>query len=150
MTTYWANQLSAMCRICFDSNALIYFLEGQQPYCSYVAQAVAMMENGRAIGVASTVMEMELLMKPLRDGDIFGREKIEIFLRQQHNLLIRPVDRLVARRAAVVRARTRLAPLDAIMVATALEERCEAIIGNDAVIASRPVGIPYLYLDDYV
>lgn len=150
MTTYWANQLSAMRRIGFDSNALIYFLEGQQPYYSYVAQAVAMMENGRAIGVASTVMEMELLVKPLRDRDIVGRDKIEIFLRQQQNLLIRPVDRLVARRAADVRVRTRLAPLDAIIVATALEERCEAIIGNDAVIASRPVGISYLYLDDYV
>ena len=38
----------------------------------------------------------------------------------------------------------------AIIVATALEERCDAIIGNDSIIASRLTGIPYLYLDDYV
>ena len=77
-------------------------------------------------------------------------DKAEIFFRDTHNLAIRAVDRVIARRAAEVRARTRLEPLDSIIVATALEERCDAIIGNDSIIASRPTGIPYIYLDDYV
>ena len=75
---------------------------------------------------------------------------MEIFLRQAPNLAVRSVDRVIARRAAHVRAQTRLSPMDAIIVATALEERCDAIIGNDSIIASRSIGIPYLYLDDHI
>ena len=66
------------------------------------------------------------------------------------DLRVRSVDRTVAQRAARVRAQTRLDPLDAIIVATALEERCDAMIGNDSFIASRSIGIPYLYLNDYI
>lgn len=109
-----------------------------------------MMESSQAIGFISTVVEMELLVKPIREGDNIARDKAELFLRGTHNLAVRAMDRIVARRAANLRARTRLASLDAIIVATALEERCDAIIGNDSYIASRPTGIPYLYLDDYV
>ena len=150
MTTLWDSHISSVRRIGFDSNALIYFLEGQQPYYKYVAQAVAMLEDGRARGNVSTIVEMELLVKPMRDKDTAGLDRVELFLRGQTNLTIRPVDRIVARRAAHMRANIRLSPPDAIIVATALEERCDAIIGNDSVIASRATGIPYLYLDDYI
>ena len=150
MTNAWTNQLAPLRRIAFDSNALIYFLENKLPYVSYVAQAVSMMDSGQAIGVMSAVAEMELLVKPMREQNTVSLARIEVFLQQQHNLVVRSVDRIVAKRAAEIRARTRLAPMDSIIVATALEERCEVIIGNDSVIASRTLGIPYLYLDDYI
>lgn len=150
MTINWMNQLAPLRRIAFDSNALIYFLEDRQPYVNYVAQAVSLMDSGQAIGVISTIAEMELLVKPMREQNTVSLGRIEIFLQQQHNLNVRSVDRIVAQRATEVRARTRLAPLDSIIVATALEEQCEVIIGNDSVIASRALGIPYLYLDDYI
>ncbi len=150
MTINWMNQLAPLRRIAFDSNALIYFLEDRQPYVNYVAQAVSLMDSGQAIGIISTVAEMELLVKPMREQNTVSLGRIEIFLQQQHNLNVRSVDRIVAQRAAEVRVRTRLAPLDSIIVATALEEQCEVIIGNDSVIASRNLGIPYLYLDDYI
>lgn len=150
MTTIWENHIRSLRRIGFDSNALIYFLEGRQPYYEYVAQVVAMLERGQARGYVSTIVEMELLVKPMREGDTVSLDRIELFLRGQINLFIRPVDRIVARRAADMRARTRLSPPDAIIVATALEERCDAIIGNDSIIASRATNIPYIYLDDYI
>ncbi len=49
-----------------------------------------------------------------------------------------------------VRAVNRLTIPDAIIVAKGLEKRCEAIIGNDYGVASRPLGIPYLYLEVYI
>lgn len=150
MKIAWMNQLAPLRRIGFDSNALIYLLESRQPCASYVAQAIAMMESGQTMGFISTVVEMELLVRPLRQQDMAGRDRVETFLRQLRNLFVRPVDRIVARRAAEVRARTHLAPLDSIIVATGLEEQCDAIVGNDSLIASRPTGIPYLYLDDYI
>ena len=39
---------------------------------------------------------------------------------------------------------------DALIVATAIEERCDVIIGNDSRIARQNTGIPYLYLENYV
>ena len=150
MTT-WQAQLSSFRRICFDSNALIYFLEEREPYAGLVAQGIALMELGYALGFLSTIVEMEILVKSIRERDTVAHDRAETFLRGRANLTVRSVDRIVARRAAEVRARTHLAPLDSIIVATGLEERCDAIIGNDSMIASRPVGIPpYLYLDDYV
>ena len=146
----WESSISSLRRGAFDSNALIYFLEAREPYATHVARMIAIMESSQAMGFISTIVEMELLVKPMCQRDMIVRDRIEIFLRGTHNLAVRPVDRVVARRAADVRARTRLAPLDAIVVATALEERCDAIIGNDSMIASRPTGIPYFYLDDYV
>ena len=148
----WQIRLSSLRRIAFDSNALIYFLEDREPYSTYVAQAVALMDRGHALGFVSTIVEMEILVKPIRERDASAHDRAEIFLRERPNLNVRAVDRLIARRAADIRARTRLAPLDAIIVATGLEERCDAIVGNDSMIASRSrdVGIPYIYLDDYV
>lgn len=64
---------------------------------------------------------------------------VETFLQRLSGLTVRPVDRNIARQAADVYAGTRLAPLGSIIVATGLEERCNAIIGNDAMIASRIV-----------
>ena len=142
--------LAPLRRIGFDSNALVYLLEGRQPYAGYVAEIIAAMEKGQTRGVLSTIVEMELLVKPLRDRNVGAQDRIELFLRQMPNLSVRPVDRVVARRAAELRARTHLAGLDAIIVATCLEEKCDAIVGNDSVIASSRLGIPYLYLDDYL
>lgn len=150
MATRWDYELASIRRVGFDTNALIYFIRSVAPYASLIADAVAMIVQGGALGVLSTVVEVELLVRPLRDRDGDSLDKVEFLLQRTPNFLIRPVDRAVARRAADVRARTGLSVPDAIIVATALEERCDAIIGNDARIASRITGIPYLLLDDYI
>ena len=146
----WQNQLSSLRRIGFDTNALIYILEDREPYATYVSQAFRLMERGHLVGVISTIVELEILVKPMRDRDDDAQDRVETFLQQRPNLSIRPVDRMIARRAANIRARTRLLPMDAIIVATAVEERCDAIIGNDSMMAARTTDIPYLYLNDYV
>lgn len=150
MTTRWQTQLALLRRIAFDSNSLIYLLENRGPYANYVAQAVATLERKGAWGVVSAIVEMELLVKPLRERDSSTIERVELFLRTTPNLSIRSVDRVVARRAADIRARTGISTPDAVVVATALEERCDAIIGNDYNVASRTTAIPYVCLDDYV
>ena len=102
------------------------------------------------MGTVATIVEAEVMVKPLRDRDQLNLERAELFFRESPNLVLRTLDRTIARRAARVRAVSRLALPDAIIVATGLEEGCEAIIGNDYGVASRPLGIPYLYLDDYI
>ena len=150
MVIRWEADLSDLSRVAFDTNALVYLLNGREPYASYVAQTIGLMDGGELVGIISTVVEMELLVKPLRDRDVDMRDRAEFLLRTRPYLMVRSVDRLVARRAAAVRARSRLSAIDAIIVATALEEQCDAIIGNDSLIARRVTDIPYLYLGDYV
>ena len=102
------------------------------------------------VGINSAIVELEVLVKSIRERDNDPHDSVETFLQQRPNLTVRSVDRIIARRAADIRAHTRLLPMDAIIVATAIEERCDAIIGNDSVIASCVTEIPYLYLNDYV
>lgn len=150
MTTRWDAELSSLRRIAFDTNALIYLLESREPRATYVGRAIGRLENDEAVGFVSTIVEMELLVKPIRERDGATRDKVEAFLRNTHNLAVRSVDRVIARRAADVRAATGLASMDAILVATAMETRCDAVIGNDSIVASRATGIPYIYLDNYI
>lgn len=139
-----------MQRIGFDTNALIYALEGTVPYASMVAEVLAMMRKGEALGVISTVVELELLVKPFRERDQIALDQVTLLLDDTPNLFIRSLDRSIARRAAGIRARTRLSIPDSVIAATALEERCDAIIGNDVDMAQRVIRIPYLCLEDYV
>jgi len=58
--------------------------------------------------------------------------------------------RRVLRLAAAIRARTGLSLADPVVVATAMEERSDAVIGNDWGTASRAKAVQHLHLDDYV
>ena len=150
MALSFAQDFDGLRRVAFDANALIYYLERVRPYYPLMNNALDALQRGGVVGVLSTIVEMEILVKPIREQDQALVDVTEHFLQRTPNLLVRPLDRAIARRAAQVRAATRLAPPDAIIAATALEERCEAIVGNDARMAARLVGIQYLYLDDYI
>ena len=148
--TQWTRELATLRRVAFDSSALIYALEGTVLYASLVSEVLAMLGRGGVQGVVSTVVELELLVRPTREGDRPAMDQVALLLEETPNLAIRPLDRAIARRAAEVRALTGLSASDAVVVATALEERCDAIIGNDWRMASRTKGVRHLYLDDYV
>ncbi len=147
----WLQDLRAYRRVALDTNVGIYALEDVVPYKELAQHVLNLMERGYMTGLVSTVVEAEVLVKPLREQDQSTLEKAELFFRDSPNLVLRSLDRTIAKRAAMVRAaNTRILLPDAVIVATALEEQCDVIIGNDSVIASRALGIPYLYLDDYI
>ena len=146
----WSGDLSTLKRIAFDTNALIYFIERQPDFGPMVREALWMVHRGLATAVVSTMVELELLVKPLREKDSGLVDQVRTFFRHQRNLVIRPMDRPVAQAAARLRAATGLQAPDSIIAATATVEGCDAIIGNDSRFAKRMPSIPYLYLDSYV
>ena len=146
----WLQDLRAFRQVALDTNVIIYSLEGVLPYSELAGHVLHMMDRGLIAGSISTVVEAEVLVRPLRDRNRRAMETIELFFRNSPNLVLRSVDRAVARRAAAVRASTPLRLPDSIIVATALEERCDVLIGNDGLMAKHVSGIPYLYLDDYL
>jgi hypothetical protein len=113
------------------------------PYAALVIEAIGQVERGLSVGVVSAIVEMELLVKPLRDADILFVEKLGVFFRSVPNTQVRPV----AKAGAEVRASASMRTPRAIIAATAWVERCDAIIGNDSQMAARKPSIPYLYLD---
>ena len=146
----WLLDLQAYRKVALDTNVVIYLLEGVQPYKGLAQHLFRMMDRGFMMATVSTVVEAETLVGPLRARDRPAIENIELFFRNAPNLRFRSLDRTIARRAAEVRATTRLRLPDAVVVATALEERCDALVGNDAAMAGRIFGLPYVYMGDYV
>lgn len=146
----WQARVAGLQRVAFDTNALIYLFEGREPYAAMVAEAMDRIELGEAVGVLSTIIELELLVRPLREQNLSFVVRLDLFLRNERNIVLRPVDRPVARAAAAIRARTNLKVPDAILAATAAVERCDAIIGNDAEVARRSTEVPYLQLSSFV
>jgi predicted nucleic acid-binding protein len=105
-------------------------------------------QRGEASFVVSVVTEAELLIHPLRNGDQDAAERIGDLL-SEDGIYVAGVDRRIGRRAARLRAEKRLGLADAIIIATAIETECEAIVGNDGE-WRRLNEIPFVYLDDLV
>lgn len=145
----WHATLASLQRIAFDTDALIYGLQTEPRFTPLMAQAFQAMHKGELSAIVSTVVELEILVKPFRDGDQDALDTIEYLFREMPGLIVRNVDGTVARRAAEIRARTGLLAPDAIIAETALEERCDAIIGNDAAFSRKFARIPYLMLSTY-
>lgn len=133
----------------FDTNALIDLLTQAEPHASLVAAVLERVAQGSMVGVVSTIVQAELLVKPIREGDAQVIANVEALLSQVPGLLVCPADSGVARQAARIRATTQLTLADAIIAATAVEQRCEAIIGNDREMATRFLEVSYILLGDY-
>ncbi len=149
-TERWLQDLRPYRRVALDTNVVVYALDNVLPYRELAQHLLRLMERGFMVGTVSTVVEAEVLVKPLRERDQLALEKAELFFRYAPNLVVRSFDRTIARRAALVRARSLLPLPDAIIVATALEERCDVLIGYDSSMAGHSFGVPFLYLEDYV
>ena len=144
----WDAATATLRRVAFDTNSLIYFFEATQPYAAFVAHVLSKAESRQAVAVVSAIAEMEVLVRPLRDGNRAQLRKLRLFFASLPNLVLREVDSAVAYTAARIRAETGMKAPDALIAATAIEEGCDAIIGNDRSFARRSE-IPYLVLGDF-
>jgi predicted nucleic acid-binding protein len=99
--------------------------------------------------IVSAITEAELLVRPEREDNESARERIADLL-SEHGIYVMGVDRRIARRSAAIRGHSALKLPDAIIVATALETGCQAIVGNDGRWAKIGIDIPYIRLDDVV
>ena len=114
-------------------------------------------QRGQAVIMISAVTEAELLVKAemLQKPEAFLA--IEDLL-SEDGIYVVNLDRRLARASARIRARglanrkqgeRKMELPDAIIVATAIETGCDAIVGNDAAWRGR-TEIPFVYLEDAV
>ena len=132
-------------RLLLDTNAIIYFLSGLEPYLSFLTPLFRRVLRAEAIMIISVVTESELLVRPEREGNEQAIERIEDLLSEEGFTVV-DVDRRIGRQAAKLRAAHGFKLPDAIIIATALETRCDMVVGNDAAWRRLPE-FPFVHLD---
>lgn len=143
-------ELSAISSIALDSNVLIYHLEGLPPYVELTTALIARLAAGELQAVISAVSVVELLVGPHREGAKRKVRAVREFVDELPNAVIAPVDLAVADAAAPLRASGLRMP-DALILATALVARTDAVLTNDRRLKPSRGGKPrLLLLDDYL
>lgn len=136
-------------RVAVDTAPLIYFLGGYAPRDRVGEVLLSLAAGGRIELVASVLTEAELLVGALKAGR--GVEAAAIGqLFDGPVVRAAPVTREAGRAAADLRARHGLGMVDAIVAATAFEEGCTALVGNDDAFRRLAGSLAYLHVDDLV
>lgn len=143
-----AQQIPAGALVGIDTPAFIYELEGNPAYARAVRPFFAGLELGSIRGVTSVLTLMEVIVRPLQLHAFDVADSLESLLLAYPNLSVLDVTRSIVRRAAGLRARHRLRPMDSVQVATALEAGVAAFVTNDRGL-QRVDEVPILLIDDY-
>jgi predicted nucleic acid-binding protein len=124
----------------------IYHFEGNAKYQAFTDPIVEWLEGANSLGVSSTITLTEMLVKPLRDGDVARARLYDGLLSTYPNLQWVAPDLHVARLAAQFRAQHRLKTIDALIAATAIQASATGLITNDSAL-SRVGGLDVLVLE---
>ncbi|MDD3268356.1 MAG: PIN domain-containing protein [Syntrophomonadaceae bacterium] len=137
--------------IMLDSNAIIYFLDGTPVFFEFMQGFFELLEQGRLKATISVISEAELLVKPYRENNSSAIEAVNFFLEEFPNLKICPVSREISRQAAKIRAKSDIRLPDAIILATAVHNNCDLMLGNDLKLMykAKPY-LPVIILNEYV
>jgi predicted nucleic acid-binding protein len=139
--------LRSIRQMAFDTAPLIYLVERNPTYFDRMFFIMGYVDRGLIDGVCSTIALAEVLVHPMRVGDIQLAKRYESVLSNSHSFRMESVTPRVARNAAGLRSRYNLQTPDALHVATALDAGCDAFLTNDNGI-KRVVEITVLVLDE--
>ena len=141
------NALSGVTKLGIDTQIVIYFVEAHPKYDIPVTEAFQRIAESALIGVTSVITLIEVLIHPLRQGNIHLQQEYRDLLLHSRNFQMMPIDVAIAERAAEIRTRYNLHIPDALQIATALAAGCEAFFTNDAKLKSV-TELRVLLLDD--
>ncbi len=140
--------LTGIATLALDSAPLIYYIEEEPRYLSLLTPIVDAIDEGRITCYASTIVLLEVLVKPLREHDeALAREYQETLLHSRLRLVT--VTATIAQEAARLRARYRLKTPDAIHIATALVHRVDALLTNEPA-WKRVKEVPIVVLEELI
>jgi predicted nucleic acid-binding protein len=126
-----SNFYAGIKKISLDTNMFIYVFE-QHPEFGEKAKAILEeVENGVISAVASAVSLTEILVKPIREGNLNLEKQYKLLFTHFPNLSIIPIDNSIAERAAYLRGIYGLKTPDALIVASAIAAGAELFITND-------------------
>lgn len=132
-----------------DTAPLIYFIEQNTRYLKLVRAFFQAMSRDEFQVVTSTLTLTEVLVHPLRAGNVELAGQYRDILFDQENLITLPVSPEIAEVAAQLRAAQNLRTPDAIQIATAIQGGASFFLTNDARLSSIS-DLEILVLDELV
>ena len=135
-------------KVAFDASSIIYYVEEHEQFHAVVEPVFLKIAAQDATAHLSFVTLMEILVGPLRDRHIELANRYRDVLSDDIDFALHPVDRLIAERAASIRAQLRLRTPDAIVAASALESGCSHLVTNNPVFR-REDGVRILVISDF-
>jgi predicted nucleic acid-binding protein len=117
-------------RIFWDTMVFAYWLEDHPIWGPRVEKLFAKMERRSDVLCSSSVVLGELLVGPLKTGDVAAADSIERYF-QSGAVHLLPYPQKAGRTFAELRAGQGVKPLDALHLATAAASGVDAFITND-------------------
>jgi predicted nucleic acid-binding protein len=134
--------------IALDAAVFIYYVEEHPQYIAAVDPLFDEAIAGGRVLVTSAVTLLEVLVVPIRAGDVALAQRYEALLTRGRNLHLVDADRVQLRTAAELRARHGVRTPDALQLAAALTTGCAAFVTNDGRLRDLP-GLRVLQLRDF-
>lgn len=136
--------------VAIDTSIFIYFIEDHPVYAPALVSLFDAIDAGRVSAVTSGVTLLEVLVAPLRAGNVALAERYEDVVTRSRGLRIVELDRPLLRVAAHLRARySTVRTPDALQLAAALSAGCSTFLTNDRDLPALP-GLEVLQLKTYV
>lgn len=136
-------------RVGFDTAPFVYYHQENPTYLPLVEPIFDALHAGDLEGVSSMLTLVEMLVHPLRCGDVDLAERGRRILLAERHLTVLPVDGEVAERAARLRATYGLRTPDAIQVAAAIIGEATHLLTNDLRL-KRVAEVEVVALDDFL
>ncbi|KAM3115913.1 type II toxin-antitoxin system VapC family toxin [Phormidesmis sp. 146-33] len=133
----WLTQLQGKV-VGLDTAPLIYLIEQNETYLRIVRTFFQAMSRGDFQVVTSTLTLTEVLVHPLRAGNIELVEQYRDIILDQESLTTVSISAEIAEVAAQLRATRNLRTPDAIQVATAIREGATFFLTNDRRLSTVP------------
>lgn len=113
-----------------DTNPIVYWLEGH-PLGERFVDLFDQIDSGRVRAIVTPITLAEVLVGPLRAGNATLATRYRRALTHGPGFSLREMDGEIATLAAQYRATMRLKLPDAIQLATAVHEGCDALVTHD-------------------
>lgn len=141
------DMLTNVSLVAFDTAPIIYFIEANPVYDALVIEIFQQIDSGKMTGLTSVISLCEVLVHPIRNQNQILKQRYFDILLNSPNFFTNSVTAKVAETAAELRAGYNLRTPDALQIATALENGCDAFLCNDNGL-KRITELQILILDD--
>ncbi len=126
-----ADSLDSIHRMFLDTAPVIYFVEKNPSFAPKVQDVFQRLDDNRLNAVVSPITLAECLVAPYRLGQPNVAQAFLDLLTESENVLLYPIDEIIADKAAAFRAHYNLTLTDAFQLAVAIQSGCDAFLTND-------------------
>jgi predicted nucleic acid-binding protein len=123
--------LAGVTRLGCDTSPIIYFIEAHPDYDERVTNLFQRIANGTILGFTSAITLSEVLIHPLRHGNLDLQHQYRDLLLHSGYFWTLSITPPIAERGADIRNRYGLRLPDALQIAASLSAGCEVFLTND-------------------